>query len=174
MISFFAKNLKVLRQHYRFSQDELAKRLNIGRNKIASYEGRSIEPKLSLLIEMSHLFEVTLDDMITRDINLYNIDDLKARYHIMRDMDNSTKYSTNEVDSLSEITPEVFQEFNTKTDSVIKMAEGFRAYSSLYNEDEVRHPATIMANNVLKVLDHLITANKMLINEYKKHINKNN
>lgn len=61
---FFNENLKYLRKSRRLSQENLAKELGISRNMIASYESRSIEPKLSLLINIADYFSVSVDNLV--------------------------------------------------------------------------------------------------------------
>lgn len=79
-MGIFSENLKFLRKHKNYSQTELADLLGISRNKIASYESRNIEPKLSVLISISDCFEILVEDLLKTDINTHNILEKTTNY----------------------------------------------------------------------------------------------
>lgn len=60
-------NLRILRQQRGWNQADFAKELSVNRSKIASYEGRDVQPRLPLLIEIARLFNVTIDDLLHKD-----------------------------------------------------------------------------------------------------------
>lgn len=77
---YFSSNLRVLRLREGLSQTELAERLMINRNKLASYESRNIEPKLSVLIRVSRYFEILIEDLLKQAITPENITSLNRKF----------------------------------------------------------------------------------------------
>jgi transcriptional regulator with XRE-family HTH domain len=65
---FLERNIKFLRRHRGMTQEQLAQTLEIKRSLIGSYEeGRGV-PKLELITRMAAVFEVGLQDFLTKDI----------------------------------------------------------------------------------------------------------
>lgn len=65
-------NLKFLRKQLGLTQSQLAEKLNIKRSLIGAYEEGRAEPKLSTLVNISKLFNITLDVLITADLPATN------------------------------------------------------------------------------------------------------
>ena len=65
-------NLKFLRKQTGLTQSQLAEKLNIKRSLIGAYEEGRAEPKLSTLVNMSKLFNISLDVLITKDLPATN------------------------------------------------------------------------------------------------------
>ncbi len=61
-------NLKFLRKQTGLTQSQLAEKLNIKRSLIGAYEEGRAEPKLSTLVNISKLFNISLDVLITKDL----------------------------------------------------------------------------------------------------------
>lgn len=61
-------NLRHLRKHASLTQAQLAEKLDIKRSLVGAYEEGRAEPKLSTLVNVARLFDVSLDDLITRDL----------------------------------------------------------------------------------------------------------
>jgi len=62
-------NLKFLRKQLGYTQAQLAEQLNIKRSLIGAYEEGRAEPKLSTLVNMCRLFDISLDHFITQDLS---------------------------------------------------------------------------------------------------------
>jgi transcriptional regulator with XRE-family HTH domain len=62
------RNLKVLRKRFGFTQAQFAEKLGVKRSLIGAYEEGRAEPKLSTLVNICQLFEVTLDQLVTQDL----------------------------------------------------------------------------------------------------------
>ncbi len=65
----FSKNLRHLRKLNKWSQEELGDRLDIKRSSIAAYECKNVEPRLELLVRISHLFRVSISDLVQMDLS---------------------------------------------------------------------------------------------------------
>jgi transcriptional regulator with XRE-family HTH domain len=66
--SFLADNIRNLRKHRNWSQEELARQVGLNRGNIASYEKGTAEPKLCNLIKIAHLFNVSILDLLGSDL----------------------------------------------------------------------------------------------------------
>ena len=63
-----SQNLKVLRSVHSFSQDTLAKQLEINRSALGAYEEGRAEPGQFLLVKISELFGISTDRLLKEDI----------------------------------------------------------------------------------------------------------
>jgi len=65
---FLKENMRYLRKKHGITQDGLANQLETKRSLIGSYEeGRGV-PKLDMIRRMAEIFEVTLDDLLSADL----------------------------------------------------------------------------------------------------------
>lgn len=60
-----ANQITILRKEAGMSQSQLAKKLNVGPSAVGMYEQGRRTPAIDILIQMSKLFEVSLDYLIT-------------------------------------------------------------------------------------------------------------
>lgn len=63
----FYEKVRLLRTANGISQTKMAKMLNISNSAYQHYEYGDREPRISTLISMAHIFDVTLDDLLCRD-----------------------------------------------------------------------------------------------------------
>ena len=70
------KKIKEQREQKNWSQDDLAEILNISRQSISKWELNKVYPSIDMLIKMSDLFDISLDELIKGDKQL-NIQLLK-------------------------------------------------------------------------------------------------
>lgn len=68
MPNFFAKNLRMLRQKKRLSQQELGFSVSLTQKNIASYETGHAHPGYDKLIAIARFFELTIDQLLTEEI----------------------------------------------------------------------------------------------------------
>lgn len=62
--------LKDLRTAHGYTQEELAAILNVSRSTISSWEINRTYPDLSILVSLSELYEITVDQLINEDEKL--------------------------------------------------------------------------------------------------------
>ncbi|WP_242919286.1 XRE family transcriptional regulator [Pontibacter sp. NBU2971] len=62
-------NIRHLRKTVGYTQAQLAEKLDIKRSLIGAYEEGRAEPKLSTLVNIAHLFDISLDSLITQDLS---------------------------------------------------------------------------------------------------------
>lgn len=65
---FLSKNLRYFRNQLQMTQSELAEKLGLQRTMISAYEDGRSEPKLSSLSIISSLFNISIDELLYRDI----------------------------------------------------------------------------------------------------------
>jgi len=66
----FSEKLFEIRKQKGMSQEELADRLNVSRQTISKWETGLTTPEMEKLIEMSKLFEITIDELVGNDNNV--------------------------------------------------------------------------------------------------------
>ncbi|CBZ04383.1 XRE family transcriptional regulator [Clostridium botulinum] len=69
----FGDRLKELREEKEFTQEELGKFLNVSRQTISGYESGAIEPSISNLVKIANIFNVSLDYLLCRTKERYNL-----------------------------------------------------------------------------------------------------
>lgn len=67
-MSKFSDNIKALRKDKKWSQLELAERLNISKSSVNMYERGEREPNSEMLIKIADLFDVSIDFLIGRSV----------------------------------------------------------------------------------------------------------
>jgi len=65
---YLASNLKYLRKKSGKTQDALSSAVNIGRTTIANYEAGVSEPNLETLVLFSNFFGISLDDLLSKNM----------------------------------------------------------------------------------------------------------
>ncbi|WP_082197157.1 helix-turn-helix domain-containing protein [Bacillus sp. FJAT-27916] len=78
----FGSKLKTLREERKWSQDELAKELNMSRQAVYKWESGRGYPDIQNLIRISDLFGVTVDDLIRNDKKLQDQISIKEEVSI--------------------------------------------------------------------------------------------
>jgi len=67
-MSFLSDNLRYLRAQKKWSQQQVANELIIGRGRYAKYEDGKSEPPLDILQRISYFYEVSIDLLIAVDL----------------------------------------------------------------------------------------------------------
>ncbi|MES2836643.1 MAG: LexA family transcriptional regulator [Bacteroidota bacterium] len=94
-MSNFAKNIKVLRNLKKISQDQLSIELAITRSRLGSYEEGRAEPTYEMLIKMADYFHVAIDALVRADLSktdpeaLIKIGKNRLLFPVMVDKDNN-------------------------------------------------------------------------------------
>jgi len=65
-----ANNIKMLRNKAGISQQVLSEQLGLGRSTLAEYERGKTEPNLDTLVKMAELFQVSLDQLVRRNLRM--------------------------------------------------------------------------------------------------------
>ena len=68
IMNFFAKNLLYLRKKNKYTQANMPELIDISRATWSNYEKGFTEPGFDKLIKIAKLFKVSIDDLLTRDI----------------------------------------------------------------------------------------------------------
>ena len=71
------ENIKLLRERMNLSQKDLSERLGISNRTLQRYESGESEPTISVLIKLSQLYDVSIDEIVgnytTKTINILEI-----------------------------------------------------------------------------------------------------
>tara|TARA_B110000503_G_C7166403_1_gene422056 strand:+ start:3665 stop:4447 length:783 start_codon:yes stop_codon:yes gene_type:complete len=68
-LNYFQANLKFLRKSKALTQGDLANKIGVNRPKIGSYEEGRAEPKFETLQNISHFFQISIDDLLESDLS---------------------------------------------------------------------------------------------------------
>jgi len=75
-MSLFSDNIRHLRVKKEVSQQFVAEKLFISRDRLAKYEEGKSQPPFEILIKLSHYYHVSIDLLLTADIRKVDIDGL--------------------------------------------------------------------------------------------------
>ena len=75
--NLISKYLQLLRKNHNLTQDDLAKRLNVSRQAVSKWETGSTIPELEILLKLSKLYGLTINEIIEPDIQLQKIADFE-------------------------------------------------------------------------------------------------
>lgn len=73
MKMIFSEKLQLLRKSKGFTQEELAERLDVSRQAVAKWESGQVYPDISNLIQISDLFNVSIDYLVRDQDCMLNI-----------------------------------------------------------------------------------------------------
>lgn len=65
--------IKSLRKEQGITQDQLAEYINVSRSSVNGYENDGVEPSLNVLVKIADRFNVSLDYLLERTEEKYNI-----------------------------------------------------------------------------------------------------
>ncbi len=65
---YLSQNIKTLRKHKGLTQAQFSDKIGVKRSVIGAYEERRSEPKLNLLMDICRYFKVSIDDILTKDL----------------------------------------------------------------------------------------------------------
>lgn len=68
-MAFLGENIKHLRKLKGITQAQLAQKLGINRSVVGAYEEGRAEPRLQTIINLSHYFEVNIDDLLRKELS---------------------------------------------------------------------------------------------------------
>jgi transcriptional regulator with XRE-family HTH domain len=86
MTFMLSERLRALRTYHKWTQEDLAKQLNVAVSTVSGYENGSRRPDIDTLIRLSELFQVSVDYLIgrseqpsiePRSIDLSNLDSMQ-------------------------------------------------------------------------------------------------
>lgn len=81
-MNLIAKYLQFLRRSHSYTQDELAKRLNISRQAVSKWETGTAIPDLEILLKISKLYDITINDILEPKIVPQRITDFEQVFDI--------------------------------------------------------------------------------------------
>ncbi len=65
--NFISRNLAILRQYHKFSQEEIAEKIGVSRQAVAKWESGETIPDILNCDALAKLFDVSVDDLIHYD-----------------------------------------------------------------------------------------------------------
>jgi len=75
--NIISRYLQLLRKKHNYTQDELAKRLDVSRQAVSKWETRASIPDLEVLLKISKLYGITINDILEPNIPAEKITDFE-------------------------------------------------------------------------------------------------
>lgn len=73
--------IKFLREEFHFTQEELARKLNLSKGIISLYENEIRKPSYEILIKLSEIFDCSIDYLLCKTENRkLKLDDIKVAF----------------------------------------------------------------------------------------------
>jgi transcriptional regulator with XRE-family HTH domain len=166
-MSFFASNLRFLRQEMNLSQEELSRKVGLNRGNIASYEKGAAEPSIKNLSRIGKFFNIELSDLIDED--------LSGKSSLMNDLEKIDKVKAYKQEKVQEILIESLEDqrskivkFRNRSDEMARILDGFRQFHKfrMENQDKLSDDVKKMAldyEKLLDVLEEVLSTNKSII-----------
>lgn len=66
---YFGKNIKLLRQRKKRSQEDVAQTIGVKRTSLSGYENGTVEPPYRVLLKISEYYNLSIDKMVKYDLN---------------------------------------------------------------------------------------------------------
>ena len=76
-INIISKYLQFLRKSHNYTQDDLAKKLNISRQAVSKWETETAIPDLEVLLKISKLYNITINDILEPKVQPKRITDFE-------------------------------------------------------------------------------------------------
>jgi transcriptional regulator with XRE-family HTH domain len=151
-ITKIGMNLKFLRRMRGMSQTELANKLGLSRNNIASYESGMVEPNSINFLKMASYFQVNPQDMLEKVLSENPTDIVPLE--------------ENPQNTIESYITEHMEDFTRQTNSITKILEGYQEFYNMRkdipkapNEKELFNSM----ENILELLQTLVSVNWKLI-----------
>lgn len=80
--NIISRYLQFLRKSRRYTQDDLAKRLNVSRQAVSKWETGTAVPDLETLLKLSKLHDITINDILEPKILPQRIDNFEKVFEI--------------------------------------------------------------------------------------------
>ena len=90
-INKFPDNLKMIRKQSQLSQEELGKKINVSKQTVSKYEKGIVEPNFYTLVEISKVFNCSLDSLVFGNIKLKSKNPALLNLEIEKKMNLFTK-----------------------------------------------------------------------------------
>jgi len=162
-VNNLAKNIRFLRKKENWSQEELAKRLNVKRSSIAAYESKNVEPRLRTILELAKIFDTDLADLIEKDVST-------ATNKVRSFNENVTDIGKTQHLKIEFKETEVLKSFIDTTINTRKMLEGLKVFYKFKAQKEVVSPYQSDVKSFILLVDHLLNNNEMLVNLITKKV----
>lgn len=83
-MSFFAKNLKYLRENKGISKSELSKRINVNQSTLSRWENEEMGVTVDNAFDVANYFNVSMADLVGKDLSFDNGELININHDIIR------------------------------------------------------------------------------------------
>jgi len=150
--TFFGRNLKFLRRLHGLSQTQIAEKVGMKRNNIASYESGMVEPNIVKFLAVCSYFKVDTVEMLEKVMSENPVQTLPSDSASNGEV---SQYLNNQV-----------EEFIFQTNEMTKIFDGYKTFYDLKKQsitDETDLNLYTPLDQLLDILRELISCNWQLI-----------
>jgi len=147
----YGKNLKYLRRLNGLSQTDLAAKLEINRNNVASYESSMVEPNAKTFLKTCAFFSIDARSMLSTELSQQSVEDLTS---INLPESEVSNYLKDQLDV-----------FTKQTNEMTKIYEGYKELIAMRKDTKNEQTGSLYSTleDLLEVLSSLISSNWKLI-----------
>jgi transcriptional regulator with XRE-family HTH domain len=143
--TYFAINIQRLREFHNLSRILLAEEILVQETSIRHYENGKVDPKLSRLIRFSDIFGFTIDDLVRREIQPYEINTEQLNLtHIEKSTNTCGRPVTN-IYGTRPIVPQA--KFRSKGHAISSKVQDLLVLYEAYCRNEVRTLGSALLNH---------------------------
>ena len=115
--SVFGNRVKKLRLDNGYSMQDLAKKINVTKSSINMWENGGSIPKDNILIELSKLFNVSIDYLLGNEERAEQVPENKTLHYIQRNLEKLDKEKLNKAEQvLKAVFNDIFEDDEDKDD----------------------------------------------------------
>ncbi len=122
-INKFPENLKMIRKQSQLSQEELGKKINVSKQTISKYEKGIAEPNFHTLVEISKVFNCSLDSLVFGNVKLKNKNPALLNLEIEKKMNLFTKEISDAINN--------YFEYDNNLDSTEEYSEELSQFDTI-------------------------------------------
>jgi transcriptional regulator with XRE-family HTH domain len=155
-----ANNIKILRKRAGLNQEQLADKLNIKRSNVAAYETKNVEPRLSIILEIARLFDISISTLLEENLTT---ESTFPPFETAETASDAT-FEKNVID----INKTDVNSFITKSINIKKVLEGFKSFYNFRKsklKEKTPHNQKIIFDieNFIQLMEDLIAHNEAMI-----------
>ncbi|MCI7554481.1 MAG: XRE family transcriptional regulator [Tenericutes bacterium] len=83
-MSFFAKNLKYLRENKGISKSELSKKINVNQSTLSRWENEEMGATVDNALDVANFFNVSMADLVGKDLTFDNAEYIDIQHNVIQ------------------------------------------------------------------------------------------
>ncbi len=145
-INKFPENLKMIRKQSQLSQEELGKKINVSKQTISKYEKGIAEPNFHTLVEISKVFNCSLDSLVFGNVKLKNKNPALLNLEIEKKMNLFTKEISDAINN--------YFEYDNNLDSTEEYSEELSQFDTILLNLEIEKKMNLFTKEISDAINN--------------------